>query len=274
MIAAKLAGISYSLQGRAHDLNKPSSLHSTIPKFKHAKFIITNTRFNVNRIRELYPGVAKEKIHQIYNGIDLNRFEPVQKASGTEGPFHILSVGRLVEPKGYPYLLKALKLLKDKGIDFFCTIIGAPEPPLYLDYYLQLKKLCRTLDLEKEVFFVGALPFDQVLDRYQFADLFVLPSITAEDGSHDIIPNAVIEAMAMALPVISTTIGGLPEMIESGISGILIPSKNEQILAQTIEGLMGKADLRAILGKNARKRVEERFDISKNVKQYVELFNQ
>lgn len=186
----------------------------------------------------------------------------------------LLCVARLIEQKGLVYLLKACRILLDKGYELTCEIIGAPEEPLYTNYFIALKKLHRQLALEERVIFTGVLPLEKVLAKYQTTDIFVLPCVIAADGSRDITPNALIEAMAMKLPVLSTTVTGLPEIVEDGVSGILIAPHDEQALADALITLIQDPALRKRLGESARKRVEEKFDINKNVKHYLELFTQ
>jgi colanic acid/amylovoran biosynthesis glycosyltransferase len=111
-----------------------------------------------------------------------------------------------------------------------------------------------------------------VLQKYGEADIFVLPSVVAPNGSGDVTPNALIEAMAMQLPVISTRSRGIPEIVEDGVSGILVPARNERALAEAIIRLADDKELRSRLGKNARKRVEERFDIHRNMRGLAALF--
>ena len=123
------------------------------------------------------------------------------------------------------------------------------------------------------VFFSGTQRFEQVLGKYREPDIFILPSVIAEDGSRDITPNVLIEAMAMKIPVISTTVTGIPEIVENEVSGILVPPNDENALAEAIIKLIHDSNLRNELGENARKRIEERFDSNKNIGQYVDLFS-
>jgi glycosyltransferase involved in cell wall biosynthesis len=142
-----------------------------------------------------------------------------------------------------------------------------------MNYYLELKKLHRRLELEKEVRFLGAVPLRDVLKKYSETDIFILPCIIASDGTRDITPNALIEAMAMKLPVISTTIGGIPEIVEDKISGLLVPPNDETALTDAVIHLVENPELRRQMGENARERVENKFDINKNIQRYIELFS-
>lgn len=274
LVAARLAGITYSVQGRAHDLHRTLFAYALQEKFFHALFAVTNTGYNQRHLESVLKDPAAIKLHQIYNGVNLTRFQPARPKEASGGAIRILSVARLIEEKGLIYLLQSCADLRARGIRFKCDIIGAPEEPFYLNYHLKLKKLHRRLGLEDHVSFLGALPFREVLQHYQSAGLFVLPCVIAENGGRDIIPNSLIEAMAMQLPVISTTIGGIPEMVENGVSGLLVPPGNPQALTDAMLGLIANPQKCSELGSNARKRVEARFDIQKNIIQYTALFKE
>jgi glycosyltransferase involved in cell wall biosynthesis/GT2 family glycosyltransferase len=274
LIASKLLKIPYTVQARAHDVHRKTYLYATAEKFMNAEFVVTNTRYNESHLKSFLDREAWGKIHTIYNGINLDQFEPRPDSRNTSNQIVILSVARLIEQKGLVYLLKSCRILKDRGYSFTCNVIGGLEKPLYINYYVMLMKLHRQLGLEERVFFLGDQPFHKVLEEYRNADIFVLPCVIAEDGSRDVTPNSLIEAMAMKLPVISTNVTGIPEIVENDVSGILIPSHNEIALAEAIIKLIENYHLRKELGENARKKIEERFDINKNVVQYVGLFEE
>lgn len=272
LIASRLLGVPYTVQARAHDIHRKTFLYALPEKFKNAKVVITNTRYNKAYIQTLLHKHDSNKVKTIYNGIDLEVFIPEHKMGDSPNHTRIVSVARLIEQKGLTYLLKACKIVKDRGYSFKCEVIGGPEEPLYTNYYIELKKLRRELGLEDSVFFLGAQPFQNVLEKYISTDIFILPCVLAKDGSRDIIPNSLIEAMAMKLPVISTNITGIPEIVEDGVSGILVPPNDEHALSEAVVKLIEDCELRKELGKNARKRIEEKFDINKNVIQYIDLF--
>jgi glycosyltransferase involved in cell wall biosynthesis len=236
-----------------------------------ADFVITNTQYNRPFIQALMTGRGTE-IHTIYNGINLAEFDPPERLTATGVPTRILCVARLVEQKGLTYLLDACALLRDRNFPFTCDVIGATEEPLYAAYWERLKEQHHRLKLESCVFFRGAKPFAAVMQAYRAADIFVLPCVIARDGRRDITPNAVIEAMAMKLPVVSTPIAGLVEIVEHGTSGLLIPPEDPVALAGEIERLARDRALAARLGENARQRIESRFDADRNVRARLRLF--
>jgi colanic acid/amylovoran biosynthesis glycosyltransferase len=272
LLASKFLGISYSVQSRAHEVHRKSYLYGLRENLENASFAITNSQYNRSYLQSLVGEEARDRIVKIYNGIDLNGFVPACSKETRPQILQVLSVARLIEQKGLIYLLHACKILKDRGIPFQCEIIGGPEEQLFINYALELRKLHRRLDLSDTVIFGGTLPFERVLEKYKSAHLFVMPSVIGEDGSRDITPNALIEAMAMKLPVISTTVTAIPEMVEHGISGLLVPPNDEIALADAMVKLMENPALRKDLAENARRKVEDSFDITKNVRQYIQLF--
>jgi glycosyltransferase involved in cell wall biosynthesis len=272
LLAARLARISYTVQGRASDLHRHSTAYDLQEKFIHAQFIVTNARFNASVIQPLLPKRCPRKLYTIYEGIDLGLFRPDERSAKNDATVRLLSVARLIEPKGLEYLLAACNILKARGYLVQCNIIGA-RATNEANYALRLQKLRRTLGLEQEVRFLGAQPFTSVLMQYKEADIFVLPSVITSDGRGDVTPNVVIEAMAMKLPVVSTWVRGIPEIIENEVSGLLVPPGDSAALAQAIIRLRENPKLRITLGNNAQKRVAEQFDIHHNIKTFVELFH-
>lgn len=271
MLAAKLLRIPFSVQIRAHDLHDPSYHQALREMLPSADFVITNTQYNRPFIQALMTGRGTE-IHTIYNGIDLAEFDPPERLTATGAPTRILCVARLVEQKGLTYLLDACALLRDRNFPFTCDVIGGTEEPLYTAYWQRLKKKHHRLRLESCVFFRGAQPFATVMEAYRAADVFVLPCVVARDGRRDITPNAIIEAMAMKLPVVSTPIAGVVEIVEHGTSGLLVPPEDPVALANEVERIIRDRALAATLGENARKRIESRFDADQNVLARLRLF--
>lgn len=270
LLAARLLNIVYTVEARAYDIHRHSSAVGREVKLSHAAFVITNSTYNESALRLLLPPERAREIRVVYEGIALNQFEPPEdRRRGSKAK--ILSVGNLVEPKGLEYLLLACKILKQRGYAFECEIVGGPVTS-ETNYHIKLLKLHKALDVE-EIVFSGRQPLEYVIARYREADIFVLPAVTATHGGRDITPNVLMEAMAMKLAVVSTQSGAIPEIVEDGISGILVPPRDESGLAQAIIRLLEDPPLAALLGANARKKIEERFDINKNIAEYVRLFS-
>jgi colanic acid/amylovoran biosynthesis glycosyltransferase len=241
-------------------------------RLRFAEFVITNSCYNERHLRAQV-GAGASPVHVIYNGIELHRFPPVTPAMRKDGdPFRLLAVGRLVEPKGFRYLLHACRILRDRGIDLSCEIIGGPVDPSDTATWLELRMLHTELGLGANVQFLGAQPFSSVLAAHQRTHVFVLPCVRARDGSHDITPNSLLEAMARGLPVVSTTSGAIPEIVDHGRDGILVSPGDERAIADALQDLRNDAGLRHALGRGARQKIEERFDIDRNIAQRVSLF--
>lgn len=276
LLAAALLGIPYSVEGRAHDLHRAESQYALREKFSNAEFVTTNSDYNARVIESLLDS-ARPAPHVIRELFPMAEFSPCPDKTPSS-PFRLLCVARLIEEKGLVYLLRACARLRtsarvrDRGTVFCCEIIGGPEEPTYVNYLIALKRLHRELELEDCVFFLGAQPYAQVLEAYRRADLFVLPCVVAENGGRDISPNSLIEAMGMGLPVISTQLSAISEIVEDGVSGILVPPNDDAALAEAIEALMPDEERRHALGARARASVMARYDASVNVGQFAALF--
>ncbi len=273
MVAARLAGADFSVQFRAQDLHRRTLAFQVREKVRNARFVVTNTRYNLAYLRSLAAPEDHAKIRQIYNGLELERLAPrARDLARREGPVRVLSVARLIEPKGLPYLFEACRILLDRGRDLRCSVIGGPELPQYVNDLIEIRRSRRRLGLDDVVELLGAQPFARVVEAYTTADVFALPCVVGADASNDITPNAILEAMAMGVPVVATRITAIPELIEDGESGLLVPPHDAVALAEAIARLIDDPALAVRLAANARARIAERFDVSKNVRAYTALF--
>ena len=264
MLASRLLLIPYSITAHAYDIF--TSQTNFKEKFREARFIITCTHYNRAFIRENYPYLNYSKVKVVYHGIDPNRFKRTKKRSSKE-PALILSVGRLVPKKGLVVLIQACKLLKEEGIPFKCRIIGeGPERPR-LEMKIKLDNLIDDVEL------IGSVMPGEMKAHYQEAALFALPCIVEENGNRDGIPNVIAEAMAMELPIVSTTVSAIPELVENGESGILVEQGDVGATAEAIKTLIRHPRLATMMGKKGRKRVEEIFDARKNLQQLKEIYD-
>ena len=274
MVASRLAGIPFSLQLRAHDIHRRTSAYLLDEKVRNAEFAVTNTRYNRDYLAAMLPETESAKVRQIYNGLDIRTFVANGLRVKASEPVRILSVARLIEPKGLVYLLEACDRLRARGYRFRCVIIGGPERPLYVNDYLEIRRTHERLALDGCVDLLGALPFAAVRAQYARADLFALPCVRGRDGSKDIIPNAILEAMAAGLPVVATRLTAIPELVDDGVTGLLVEPRDIDALAGAMARLIDDAALRAEMGRNGRTRAERLFDIEHNVRSYVEMFEQ
>jgi len=274
LIASRFIDITYSVEARASEINRNDMAYGLKEKFRNANFVLTNSLYNKLRIEKYLKKSDRNKVFQIYEGIDLKRFKPITETNNTNTKIiYILCVGRFIEEKGLVYLLKACKILKDNGINFKCNIVGGKVEGSSDDYFSKIQKLYLDLQLSDNVQLNDARPFDEILEMYTNADIFVLPCvISKQHGGKDITPNVLFEAMAMKLPVISTNITAIPEIIDNGVDGILVLPEDHLALGDAIIKLIEDGNLRKRLGENARKKIEQKFDINKNIKEFVHLF--
>jgi colanic acid/amylovoran biosynthesis glycosyltransferase len=262
LVASRLLGVPYSLTAHANDIYvKPLLLTE---KVAGAKFVATCTGYNRDYLSQLEQGNLNGKLHCIYHGLDVENYRPQRdphlspQRDWQSATIVITAVGQLREKKGFTFLLAACRSLKDDGYDFECQIIGeGPLRPV-------LEEQIRRLSLENTLFLRGALPHQQVIEAYRQSTIFVLPCVTGEDGDRDGIPNVILEAMAMELPVVSTQHSGIPEVVSDGINGRLVPPGDATALAGALAQLVDDPDLRAELGQRGRQTVAERFDLCRN----------
>ena len=255
-------GIDYSLTAHANDIFAPRDFEISLSMLlERAVAIVTESDFSANYIRERFPAVAA-KVHRVYNGLDLRRFQPA--AIGSDPP-RIISVGRLIEKKGFRTLIAACARLRRAGRAFHCEIIG--EGPLLGD--LSAKILAN--QLEDHVKLVGPLSQSEIAGRFAGATVFVLPCTTEPGGGMDNLPTVIMEAMASGLPVISTTTAGVPEMVDAGETGLLVPPDDPSALAEAITTLISQPKEARRLGARGRERAAEKFSIETNVKALVEI---
>ncbi len=267
MMASRMCGVPFSFTAHAKDIYvqalNPGDLLPT--KLRQAKFAVTCTEANHAHLSSL--GIQKTPIHTIYHGLNTRQFTPRQTADSPSSAPLLLTVGRMVEKKGFPTLLQACRLLKESGQQFQCLFIsgaGVREQ--------EIVSLIDELGLTDVVSVQPAVTQEELQKIYHQATVFVLPCQIAANGDRDGIPNVLVEAMAAGLPVVSTNVSGIPELIESGISGLLVPEKDAQALASAIAQLIKSPDLRKSLSHAAREKVCQLFDAEQNIRTLNRLF--
>lgn len=267
MFASRLCGLPFSFTAHAKDVYvralNPGDLLQT--KLRRAKFAVTCVKANQERLTSF--GMKETQIYNIYHGLDTRRFAPRADTAEEPATPMLLSVGRLVEKKGFPVLIEACRLLKDRGHRFQCQIIGGPGPCAQ-----RVASLIHELELEDTVALRPAMTQEELRQVYQRATLFVLPCQIADNDDRDGIPNVLVEAMASGLPVVSTNISGVPELIEHGVNGLLTPQKDARALADAVARLLDAPALRRELGGAAREKVCRLFDAESNILALHRLF--
>lgn len=251
----QLTGIPFSVATHAKDLyHSPPRLLRR--KLADARLVFTCTRHNVQHLERLCDPSGLRRLRQVYHGTDLTRFHFSPYAPAN--PPLVLAVARLVEKKGLDDLIRACALLRDRGRRFQCRIIGGGvlKP--------RLERLVRELDLGPLVTLEGPLDQEDVIAWYHQAQVAVLPCIVTRDGDRDGIPNTLIEAAACGVPIVSTPVSGVPELIEHGRTGLLAPPQDPDALTEAIDALLQSPLLREALRVKARTRIEEQFDVRRN----------
>lgn len=252
IVISRLLDIPYSATAHANDIYvKPVLLPE---KIRWSDFVATCTGYNANHLGSIADG---SKIRLIYHGLELGAYRPRREAAGRRS--RILAVGQLKEKKGFRHLVDACRILELAGHDFLCEIIG--EGPLRS----RLESQIRDLGLEDRVRLLGALDHRDVIERMRDASVFALPSIVTADGDRDGIPNVILEAMAVGLPVVSTRVSAIPEVVVEGETGILVDPGDPEALAGALADLLTDGGLARRLGGGGRLLVERSFDVHQNV---------
>lgn len=256
--ARMICGISFSVTTHAKDLYQDNRIASPGLRFKlsSARFVIANSRFSAAGLRSSFNGSCPTRILTVYNSLDLAAFP--MRSEEPQRRLRILSVGRLIEKKGFPDLLKACQFLKERGVQFDCEIIGSGS------MREQLVELIKNLGLEKTVVLRGQQTHQDMLEHYRNATVFALPCVVAANGDRDILPNVLKEAMAVGVPVVTTRLPGTDELIEDRVSGLIIEPGDVPALADSLEQLLHDPELRKRLAGQGRKVIEQRFDRKTN----------
>jgi colanic acid/amylovoran biosynthesis glycosyltransferase len=213
-------------------------------------------------------GCNGRKIRVHHSGIKLSRFAYTERRRGTNEPTRVLTVARLIDKKGLAYAIRAIARVKASGRQVRYTVVG--HGPLRGE----LERLIDTLDLGAEVHLVGARDQDEVITLLQDAHLFVTPSVTAASGDREGIPNVLKEAMATGIPVIGTRHSAIPELVEDGVSGLLVPEGDVEALTGRLIDLIDHPERWPEMGRAGRERVEAEFDSDKLNDQLIALYEQ
>lgn len=251
-LVRRLWGIGYSFTGHADDIfspeEKPISLAMLV---RDARFIATETDYSRKKL-ECDFADAKGKTFRVFNGIACEGFATPAPAM----PPRIVSVGRLVEKKGFPDLLRACALLRGRGVEFGCDIVGGGP----LD--AALRAMIAELGLGDCVVMHGPQPQSFVRELLAKARVFALAAQREGDGGSDNLPTVIMEAMAAAVPVVATRIAGIPEMVDDGGTGRLVAERDPAAMADALAIFLADAALAARLGAGGRERAQEKFPIA------------
>lgn len=261
----KLFGFSYSFTGHANDIFCETEFPvSNADLVRAARFVVTETDYARRWMEERYPR-ARGKVFRVFNGIGLDGFPQRQIADSVP---RILSVGRYVEKKGFGDLIEACRVLRDQGRSFVCEIIGGGPLEAALQAQIDREQLGHCVKL------LGPRSQSEVRHHLAGAHIFVLACVPEAGGGSDNLPTVIMEAMVSGLPVISTQVAGVPEMIQHRKTGILVPPGDFAALAREIEGLLADNAFAEALARQGRTNAVHRFSIDQTTSELKHLLVQ
>jgi glycosyltransferase involved in cell wall biosynthesis len=211
-------------------------------------------------------GCDPEKIEILRTGIPLEEFPFRDRAVPTNGEWRFVQAGRLIEKKGLPVTLRAFSTFLKQHTNAKLTFAG--EGPLLPD----LQKFVRESGIAARVSFAGFVSQEQLSEIYYRSHIFVHPSQTGHDGNQEGIPNSMLEAMATGLPVFATEHGGIPEAIENGVSGVLVPERDHEALARALLNAAQDPGFLSRIGHAGSSAVRKNFDLSTQAQRLEEIY--
>ena len=253
-IVSQVTGVPFTFKMRAYDIF--AEPQRDLQKWAAAAArVFTISRYNRDYICRRW-GVVPGKVVVIYDGVSLEQTRPIARYA--HRPFRIVSVGRLVEKKGFAILLDACRLLKDRTA-FQCDIFG--DGPLMASLAAKVSEL----GLDANVTLNGSCPHTEVLAALESASVFALACVQADNGDRDGTPNSLLEAMARGIPVVSTQLSGIPEMIQDGVDGLLVPPNDARALADAIARIYTDGELAESIRLKGQRTIRTRFTIDRTV---------
>jgi len=255
-LASLITGLPFSFTGHAKDIYReelnPAGLLQR--KLAAARFAVTCTETSRRHLQRIADGTP---VHCVYHGVNSDFTElldrtPVRRS---EGRFRILGVGRLVQKKGFDVFVEACGILARSGLVFSAAIVGGDG-----EHGPEIRRRIGALGLDAVIRLPGPLTPATLYEEYARAAVFCLPCRVLADGDRDGIPNVLVEAMACGVPVVSTDVSGIPELLSHGVNGLMVPSDDPESLAESLLRLHRDPDLAARLGRAAKATARGRFD--------------
>jgi glycosyltransferase involved in cell wall biosynthesis len=260
----RLTGIGYSFTAHAHDLYVDRAMLRE--KVAGARFVVTISEFNRRLLEDACGAAAADKLHVVRCGVDPDAFAPAPRRDPEVPTF--ACVASLREYKGHAVLLDAIHLLRARRRDLRVILAGDGELRRAIAARVEREGLADVVEL------LGAVPHQEIAAILASATALVLPSVTARDGQTEGIPVALMEAMAAGVPVVSSRLSGIPELVRDGESGLLVPERDPVALAEAMERLASDGALRERLADAGRRAVQERFDRRRNLAALEALFRE
>jgi glycosyltransferase involved in cell wall biosynthesis len=263
MIVSALTGVPFSFAFHAYDLFATRILIEQ--KIARARFVVLNCRYTLDELVRHYPRVERSKLHLIYNGLDLDAARATRAREPARPPL-LLAIGQLIPTKGFGDLLEAWRLLAAEQLAFEGWIIGSgpEEKALY--------KQAAAAGLTGRVHFCGEQSPEQVSAALARATLLAMPCTTPRSGTHDALPNVVIEAQAAGVPVVATNVFGIPEIVSHEETGLLVPEHDPRALKNAFQRLLSNPGEAGQFAAAAQQRLTERFNLRTNAARLLALF--
>lgn len=268
--ASTITGVPFSFTGHAKDIYAPSLNPAGLlrRKLRAARFAVTCTETNRTHLLGIAPGAD---VRRVYHGLnaDFTRLLAAQSPNGDRpsNELRLLGVGRLVHKKGFDTLVAACGVLAERGVPFRTTIVGPDD-----EAGPGLRAQVAELGLGDRVQILGQMSQAELFDEYRHASAFCLPCRVMDDGDRDGIPNVLAEAMACGVPVVTTPISGIPELIVDGVNGLLVPTDSPGALADALTRLRDDPPLVAELSRAGRATVLREFDGERLATTMLRLF--
>lgn len=265
MIFSWLTSLPFSFTAHAYDIFfQPQFLQR---KLAEASFAVTVSAYNKQFMLDNYGAEFERKIQVIYPLIDIKQFVPRSAPPGGE-LLSIVSIGRLTEYKGFIYLVEACRVLQQRGVKFLCQIVGEGEDRT------DLEATIARYNLQDSVKLLGSIPHKEVPPLLEQATLFALPCIIARNGDRDGMPLVLIEAMARQVPVVSSDVIGLRELVRPEV-GLLVPPADPEALAEAMIRLAQSGPERQqAMGQAGRQIVERELDAVLGATRLAALFQE
>ena len=266
-IVHRLTDIPYSFTAHGADLQ--TDQHMLAQKVAEASFVVTISNYNKEFIIENCGTRFVEKVLVIHCGVDTQFYQPAPPNNldgPPDRPFAILCIGTMYEVKGHTYLIEACRLLQERGLDFLCHLVGNGP------YLESLVDQVAKAGLAERVRFHGQLPRQEIAKLFRRVHVLSVPSIPTQSGRREGIPVVLMEAMSSGVPVVASGISGIPELVEDGHSGLLVPPRDSAVIANALERLYHDVRLRKRLGQAGREKVLSEFDLNKNANTLAQQF--
>ena len=264
-IIHQLTGISYSVTVHAHDIFVDKSMLAT--KMCKSTKIVAISEYNRDYLARFLGDWVREKTQVIHCGIEPDWYAPLISRRGVNNVFEIISIGSLQLYKGQKYLVQACALLRDRGVSFRCRMVGGGS------LYSELSQMIETLDLKGKVELLGPKKQEDVAPILSGADCYIQPSVITSSGKMEGIPVALMEAMASELPVVASSLSGIPELVIDGKTGWLVPPGDPMALANAIEDVYNNPSEAATRAIQGRKVVLSDFTLTSNVAELSLMFS-